>query len=287
MLNILRKNGGLSLFLGACLLSTNGIFVKILAQHMPTTNIVAIRFIGAVTVLSVIARVLGKKISTKNIKVEIILGFLTGATILSYFTAIPSVGLSLSIVLLYTAPFFAAIMSWPLLSEKLEKKDIICILASFAGILLIVKPGLSSDPMMFIALLAGFFYGMKMVCNRFLGLRDSTWTMTFYALLVPAIFSVGYIGFNFQSFPTPTLEEALLLGGLILIPTVAGFLLEHNGFKSISVSNGSTIMMSEVLIASLWGFLFFSETLDIQSLVGGALVVISGVALNTNIKPNK
>jgi drug/metabolite transporter (DMT)-like permease len=59
---------------------------------------------------------------------------------------------------------------------------------------------------------------------------------------------------------------------------VAGFLgsgLTIYGFKYIDAHKGSIILLSEIIFGTLFGVILFKEQLNITTLIGGALIILS------------
>ncbi len=268
-------------------MSTNGIFVKHLAPVIPIQDVVALRFILTFAAIAFLAKAFRKTIKTSRMREELLMGFLSGLAILLYFISISTIGLSLSVILLYTAPVFASIASHRLVGERLTGGKVFWILAALAGIGLIVKPGFSLEVGIMAAFLSGVFYGLKMSLNRLLGTTDSAWTMTYYTLLVPTVFSLAYLLSSADSFVVPNGVQWVYIAGLVFFPTVLGFLAQHKGLALIETSKGSVLLMSEAVMASIWGILLYSESFDGLTVLGCIIVFISAFSLNRTISSKK
>jgi drug/metabolite transporter (DMT)-like permease len=68
----------------------------------------------------------------------------------------------------------------------------------------------------------------------------------------------------------------VLLAFLLLI----GQVLMNHGFKYCKAAEGSLILMSEIVFAGLAGVLLFKDSITYNFIVGGFLIIGSGVGLN-------
>jgi drug/metabolite transporter (DMT)-like permease len=61
---------------------------------------------------------------------------------------------------------------------------------------------------------------------------------------------------------------------------LVGQILMNQAFKFCKASEGSLIMMSEIVFAAIAGFLMFKDPLTFHFLIGAFLIIGSGVGLN-------
>lgn len=278
-----RGGGTLCLSLAAVFMATNGLFVKPLSNELSVADIVALRFILGLLVVCLFMKLARKRIATHDMRTELTMGAVGGITVLLYFHSMATVGVSVAVILLYTAPFFATLLSGYIIGERHNRKHALGLIGSFMGMVLILKPGFTMDIHLLAALGAGALFGLKMVLNRRLGSVDSAWTMTFYYLLIPSLIFLPYLVFNSNGLSMLTGENLILLAGLVLLSTAIGFLLQHEGFRSVRVTEGSVIMEGEAVIAVSIGVLVFGEAMDLMSILGGLMVLGSGAYLNYRV----
>jgi drug/metabolite transporter (DMT)-like permease len=259
-----------------------GFFVKPLSATLGVVEVVGLRFVLSLVVVVFLAFISGQRLVSGDLKAELLMGLVSGFVVLLYFVSINSVGVSLAALLLYTAPFFAALFSSVLLGERHGVGRIVALLFSFLGIVLIIRPSFALDVSLLLAVGAGVLYGFKMVLTRRVGRVDSTWVITFYFLLVPSVMFASYMMLHFDSFVVPSFRDVLLLFGLVIVSTVLGFLLQHHGFRLVEVGPGSVVLMTEAVVAVLIGVVVFGEFLDFLTVLGGFLVVSSGAYLALN-----
>jgi drug/metabolite transporter (DMT)-like permease len=281
-----KARGALSLFAAASLMATNGLWFKPLSGTLPLHEIVGLRFVLTFACVAALAKAFGISVRSRNLPLEALMGAVGGGLILLYFGSIAALGVALAALLLYTAPFFATFISAAFLGERPTRRHAVALAASFAGITMILKPGLSMDPRLLVGVAAGLLYGVKMVLNRALGRVDGAWAMTYYYMLVPSACFALWFAADPYSFVPPTPADAIPLAGLVAVSSVLGLLLQHYGASLVGVAEASAVLMFEAVGAALIGVLAFGEALDALTVAGGLLVVVSGAYLNLTILEN-
>jgi drug/metabolite transporter (DMT)-like permease len=185
--------------------------------------------------------------------------------------------LSNAIVLHYTFPLFATIFSYLLFKISLERGEMILILIGLAGIYIFTDPNFHSFNQGYLfGLLSGCLGGMAMVLAHKARQMNSPFIIYFYFCLVG-----GMITFPFmlQSFKVPTIQHGILLA-LIALMLLVGQVLMNHGLKFCKASEGSLILMSEVVFTGIAGFLIFKDPMTWNFLAGAFLIIGSAVGLN-------
>jgi drug/metabolite transporter (DMT)-like permease len=98
----------------------------------------------------------------------------------------------------------------------------------------------------------------------------------FYFCLIGGILSFP---FWVQGFKIPEAQRGIPLVLLALL-LLSGQVLMNQGFKYCKAAEGSLIMMSEVVFAGVAGVLLFRDPITYHFIVGGFLIIGSGVGLN-------
>jgi drug/metabolite transporter (DMT)-like permease len=98
----------------------------------------------------------------------------------------------------------------------------------------------------------------------------------FYFCLVGGIFSFPFF---VKEFRTPNLQQFLLMVSLALMLLV-GQVLMNQGFKFCKASEGSVILMSEVVFTGIAGVIIFKDPVTPNFWVGASLIMGSGIGLN-------
>ena len=193
-----------------------------------------------------------------------------------YFSALSLIPIGQAVTLQYTAPLFVALLSGSLIREKVSTSVLISLVTAFIGIILIVSPDLDSiDPNALLALGSGLFAGLAYIFVRDLRKTDSPSTVVFWF----AAFSV--VGSVIQAAPELTNLTWEMLAALIGIGVGAGggqvgITMAYHQANAAWVSAFSYLT---VIIATIYGIILFDEVLSTKIIIGGLLIIGSGVAL--------
>jgi drug/metabolite transporter (DMT)-like permease len=251
--------------------------IKFLSPSMGIMEMAFFRFaIGVVILLSLMVPT---RTSLRGSQTLILLarglaGFLAFLCFLKSVALIP---LANAIVLLYTFPVFATFFCFLFLREPVSKWEIALIGAGLLGIYLLMEPGshrYNAGDMF--GLLSACFAGLAVVFVRRLVETHGTLIIYFYFCLVGAVVSLPSF---LKGIRMLNLQQFLLLVVLGLT-FLFGQLLMNRGFKLCKASEGSVILMSELIFTAIAGVLIFKEVLSGGFLVGAILILSSGVGLS-------
>ena len=198
----------------------------------------------------------------------------TAASVLSViaFTTIP---LAEVYALIFLAPLFVTLMSMFLLKEQVGPWRWFAIIAGFAGVLLVVRPGFRELEVghiaaVVVALLAAF----SVILMRSLSSRETRTTMLGFLMLY-------IIGFNGVAMlvtgaRTPTLQEAaiLLVAGIF---AATGNILLLRATRFAPANQLASTHYSQIVWAVVLGALFFQEEPDLLAILGLAIIGSSGL----------
>jgi drug/metabolite transporter (DMT)-like permease len=108
-----------------------------------------------------------------------------------WFTALTMMPLSKAIALHFTEPMMAAILAVLVLGERPGLRRIVALAAGFAGVLIVLRPGVIPMGMASAMVLSSaFLYACVSVYSRVLGRTDAASTTTFYYQAMLTVFSL-------------------------------------------------------------------------------------------------
>ncbi len=207
---------------------------------------------------------------------------------LFYSRAVTMVGVSVAVVLMYSAPVFTLIVSRILFREPFTLRKGLAILLNVLGCALAAgggRPDLSalSPTGVLTGLGAGFCYALTPVFGRFGTRRMDSRVMTLYSFFFAALFLflrlrpwTGALRFT----------GTKLLWGLLfgLIPTVCAYFLYYRGISRITETSRVPVVASvETVVAAAVGFGLFHDRLGPWGLLGVLLVLASIAVLNLRL----
>lgn len=213
----------------------------------------------------------------KEFKWDIFFRCLFGTTgLIANFYAIDKLDLADSNMLNKLSPFFAIILSIPLLKEKPSKLDITATIIAFIGALFIIRPtgtNLQLVPAL-IGLYGGFGAGTAYVFVRRAGGKGAKTPVivicfsAFSCLLTLPFLIAGYVPMTGKQWLILIMAGASAAVGQFAITTA---------YKFAPAKKLSVFDYLQVLFAALWGIIFFKEVPAVLSIIG--YVIIIGVAV--------
>jgi drug/metabolite transporter (DMT)-like permease len=199
---------------------------------------------------------------------------LLGSTICN-FIAMTYIPLTVTASISFTMPLLLCALSIPLLGEKVGWRRWLAIIAGFAGVLIIIRPGTDAfHPAMFLSFLGIVFTAFYFLLTRKLAGVDSTTTQSFYAA---GIATLCLAPFAFGGWTWPDTMAVwipfFVIGAAAMIGHQA-ITLAHR-FAPASVLAPFNYSLIVYLTASSW--LVFNQPPDVWIFVGAPIVIGSGL----------
>jgi len=264
--------------LAQSLFSVMSIGARLGGSGVPWQEVAASRFfVGALTAYAV-ARIRGTSLRVKNQKAQAwrtIFG--TIAALATFYTlAAREVAVGDAVTLFATSPIFVALVSWPLLGERVGKSVVVAIGLAFAGIVAVAHPTFDTAPHLVASgTIAAVSTALAMVWLRRMGPDESSEGIVFQ-------FSVfGTVAAVLASIPvwrTPDARSAAYLaltglsGGLAQICMTRAYGLDR-------AARVSAITYTGIVFTRLFAFPVFDERPTLVTVAGSLLVIGSGIAL--------
>lgn len=180
--------------------------------------------------------------------------------------------------MIFLAPLIVSLLAGPWLGERVGWQRWLAVLAGFAGVLLIARPGgaVTATGLAF-ALAGALCYSVYQLQTRQLSSTENTWTMLFYTALVGTVV-MSFAAPLYWDGTVPTPMEALLIASLGLYGGTGHYLLTR-AFTHAPASMLSPFIYAQLIWAVLLGWLVFDHLPDAFSLVGMAIISASGLML--------
>ena len=175
----------------------------------------------------------------------------------------------------FVGPIVAFALSALLLKERITLLRSVLLGLSFVGVLLVVKPGFGATVGMGFALLAGVFHGCYVVATR--------WVAPLYRPRLLLISQLVLGGVILAPFGLAVLPDALAWGalGLVVISAMGsafGNLLLVTLSKTTPSNVIAPLIYTQLIPATMLGFVVFSDWPDWISFVGLAVIFATGIA---------
>ena len=212
---------------------------------------------------------------------------------LAFILSIAAMPMANTIAIYFTMPFFVAGLAGPFFGERVPLYRWIAITAGFAGVIVMVRPGVQVfEPASLLALYSAFGYAVGQMMGRKLAqqvapLVIANWQNAIYLHLFGAVGLIaqatGFAGEGHKSlaFLTrpwvwPTLPDFLMLSflGVLAAFTIVSFV---SAYKFAESSFVAPFEYSAMTWAILFGLLFFNDFPDVLTWTGMAIVVGAGL----------
>jgi drug/metabolite transporter (DMT)-like permease len=198
------------------------------------------------------------------------------STALNFF-ALQFLQLDEALSILFSTPFIVAVLCGPLLGEWVGWRRWIAIGVGFLGVLLVARPGFGGlHPAALLSLGSAVCYSLYSISTRVLARSDSSETTLFYSNLVGALAMLPIVPFVWSM---PSSWFIILL----MVVTGAfgsfGHYLLIRGHRLAPASVLAPFIYTQLVWTTTLGFLVFGDVPHRWTIVGGLIVVGSGLYL--------
>ena len=194
------------------------------------------------------------------------------------FYAISHISLADSSIIQKLSPFIIIILSYIFFKEEMTRFQVFSVIIAFIGIILIIKPSGNDIISMgaLAALLGALCAGIAYTCVRYLGTHNiSGEFIIFFFSSLSSLMLLPYLIFDYRSMTLYQLSMLLLAG----ISATIGQYGVTFAYKFAAAKNISVFDYSQVLFSGIFGYMFFGEFPDFQSLIGYIIVISVGIVL--------
>ncbi len=261
--------------LAALMFASMGAAVRYASASLPSEILVFLRNIfGLLFLLPWIFRKGFSSLKTNRLPAHITRS-VTGLTAMyCFFYAIAHLPLAEAVLLNFSSPIFTVIIAMMWLGEKATRKIILAIIIGFSGICLILKPGLGIfSAAALVGLISAVFAAIAMVTIRKLSKTEPTHRIVFYFSLTTTLISAVPM---FRYWQTPDLKPLVAMMFAGLTATLGQLFLTY-GYSLAPAAKVSPYSYNTILFAALYGWILWSETPDILTLIGAILIICTGI----------
>ena len=194
------------------------------------------------------------------------------------FYAISHISLADSSIIQKLSPFIIIILSYIFFKEEMTRFQVFAIIIAFIGITLIIKPSGNNIISMgaLAALLGALCAGIAYTCVRYLGTHNiSGEFIIFFFSSLSSLMLLPYLILDYRTMTYYQLSMLILAG----ISATIGQYGVTFAYKFAAAKNISVFDYSQVLFSGIFGYMFFGEFPDFQSLIGYIILISVGIVL--------
>ena len=266
-----------AMLLSVILFSMIDATVKWLGGTYPTQQIMFFRCLVAMIPVAIIIYTRGglSILKTRQASMHILRSVLGISAMGFAFYAFSLMRLADAISILHTTPLFMTALSVLILGEKVGRYRWLAVIAGFAGMLIVVRPGEGMlENGSFFMLIAALLISFTTIIIRHLSAKDDPVCITFYFTVTGIVVSaIGIVIFGWKSPPPGDwffLIAVGLFGGLAQYLMTLSY--RHSEIAVVAPLKYLSIAFGGVLAYFIW-----TEIPDFQSLTGILIIVASGL----------
>jgi drug/metabolite transporter (DMT)-like permease len=249
--------------------------VKQLAHDLPPMQVAWMRWLAGVLWIAPFALAAGG-LRTRDLRLHSLRAMFHGGGYALWYTAVGLIPLATTAALSFTGPLFVTMGAALFLGETVRLRRWLGVLAGFAGVLVILRPGfepLSTGALIMLAsvpLIAGSNLVAKVVAGR-----DPPVLVVFWqSVLALAIFTP----FGWWAWQPVSGTQVLVALAAGFFGTFAYFLFTW-ALKLVDISALQPLAFLSIVWASLLDLIVFGGTADAWTFVGAAVVVVAATAV--------
>jgi drug/metabolite transporter (DMT)-like permease len=235
-------------------------------------------FVGIVPLLPLIVRAGGMhRLRPESMRGQVWRSALHTLGLVLWFSALPHMPLADMTAIGFTNPLFVLIGAAWLLKEPMNPARWIAVAVGFAGVLVIVGPGLAGTGGWYALLMLASspVFAASFLVTKVLTRRDSASVIVLWQTVLISLMSLP-LALPVWVWPTPGQWGLALVGGVA--GTVGHYFLTRS-FASADISATQSVKFVDLLWAALIGWIAFGDVLRPTTVLGGAVIVAAIVAL--------
>lgn len=254
-------------------------FVKLMAGALPTGEILALLGAGGAVVFGVVCVVRGERLFSRDVLHPMVLlrnGCEMVGTV-GYVSAVVLTPISSASAIFQATPLFVTLGAALFLNETVGWRRWTAIAVGFAGVLLIIRPGLAAfQPASLFAVQGVVFLGMRDLATRRIPKTISSMRLSTYAFAVIVPTGLILMVLSGDRFVIPGTVDMVRIAGSI-VAGVLGYYALVAATRLGDMSHIAPFRYTRLLFALVVGITVFGERPDMATLVGSGIIVGSGI----------
>ncbi len=257
------------------LFSMSDVLAKLLRQTLPVVEIAWLRYlVFAAFAVMLTARRRFAGLRARRPVLQVLRGLgLVGSAVL-FITGLGYLPVAEATAIGFISPAFITALSIPFLGEVVGIRRWLAVAAGLVGVLIVIRP----DPAAFQAaaafpLLSALCWAATIIITRRMGATDRTETTLFWSALTGLAVLTALVPFGFVRPSLGQVGIALVLGACASL----GQYLVILAYRRVAASMLAPFSYAQILFSTGLGFLMFGAVPDRTTLVGAAIVILSGL----------
>lgn len=198
----------------------------------------------------------------------------TTVTGISAFLAFSLLPLAQTYAILFASPLLITVLAIPLLGETVRLRRWLAVLVGLAGVMVVLRPGSSEISAGHVAaLLAAIGASVNSVIVRKIGAEERPVVMMLYPMVANFVLCGAALFWVYQPMPVEHLGMAAMIS---VLGFIAGRLV-ISAYQAGEAAIIAPMQYSQIIWATLFGYLLFNERIEQATLIGTGLIIASGL----------
>jgi S-adenosylmethionine uptake transporter len=190
--------------------------------------------------------------------------------------AFANLPLAQAYAIFFTMPIFITLLSALFLHERIDLWRGLAVLAGLAGVIVALDPGQARLEWAHAAALAAAITGAgNYVIIRKSGGHERTVVMILYPLMLQLVTAAMVLPFVYQPMPL----RDLALTALMATAAFAGYFAIIAAYRRAPGIVVAPMQYSQIIWAAIFGAVLFGEVMSAQTLIGTAVIIVSGIVI--------
>jgi drug/metabolite transporter (DMT)-like permease len=227
----------------------------------------------------------------KLIKVQILRSIALLLMTYCFFTSLSILSLAEATIILFFAPLITTILAPLILKEKIHYHTLLAVIAGFIGMIIVIDPnniwGVQKIDMYWLSgilygIAGALFYSLYQIGTRVLAPVESAITSLFFSGAAGLLGTTILVLIDYdpasgmRAWTVPSHSEWIVLIIVGLFGAIGQFLI-LGAYAKAKATTLAPISYTHIIWATLFGYFFFFSVPDLQTVLGGLLIVVSGI----------
>ena len=282
-----ERSGLLLALCGFAVLSCGDAVIKTMADEWSPLAVGAVRFsIGAIGLSALLGFHEGSKgFRPSRPMLQLARGLCLAIASLLFFCAIFVMPLAEATAVAFLSPLLTALLSGPLLGEKVRPQVWIASLVAFGGVTLVLQPNVAELGWVgLLPLASATFFSLMMIANRAAAGQGSALSMqVFVAITAAPVLIVAAIVGNWSGVDLLRVDwpdwTVIARCALVALSASTAHWLIYLGTTRAGAATIAPMTYVQLLVASALGWLLFGDRPGLSTLAGAAVIVCAGLYL--------
>lgn len=196
---------------------------------------------------------------------------ITGVSAFYAFSALP---LTQTYAILFATPLLITVLSIPILGETVRLPRWLAVIVGLAGVMVVLRPGATDLTLGHAAAIVAAVAGsVASIVVRKIGAEERTVVLLLYPMVANFVVMGAALAFVYKPMP---IEHLGLLAIVSAMAWIAGrFIIA--AYQTGEAAIVAPMQYSQIIWASVYGLIFFNESIDKATAVGAAIIIASGL----------